>query len=103
MKEEQRHQRILSRGALHNWGTVSQMSVCIVGQQSVKGCRIPFGFKHRTLPHFTKGDFSLEAWRGFVENSYLRGLTPQEFFFYAMAGLGHEELIGTVVKTAVTG
>ncbi|KAF7307326.1 Beta and beta-prime subunits of DNA dependent RNA-polymerase [Mycena indigotica] len=75
------------------------MSVC-VGQQSVEGRRIPFGFKHRTLPHFTKDDFSPEA-RGFVENSYLRGLTPQEFFFHAMAG--REGLIDTVIKTAETG
>lgn len=75
------------------------MSVC-VGQQSVEGKRIPFGFRHRTLPHFTKDDFSPEA-RGFVENSYLRGLTPQEFFFHAMAG--REGLIDTAVKTAETG
>ncbi|KAH8115265.1 hypothetical protein DFH11DRAFT_1726131 [Phellopilus nigrolimitatus] len=39
-----------------------------VGQQSVEGKRIPFGFRHRTLPHFTKDDFSPEV-RGFVENS----------------------------------
>ena len=64
--------------------SISQMSVC-VGQQSVEGRRIPSGFKHRTLPHFTKEDFSLES-RGFVENSYLRGLTPQEFLFHTMAG-----------------
>ncbi|KAJ7238209.1 hypothetical protein C8J57DRAFT_1374121, partial [Mycena rebaudengoi] len=44
------------------------------------GTRMPFSFRHRMLPHFTKGDFSPEA-RGFVENSYLRGLTPQELFF----------------------
>ena len=50
------------------------MSVC-VGQQSVEGRHIPFGFRHHTLPHFTKDDFSLEA-RDFVENSYLRELTP---------------------------
>jgi DNA-directed RNA polymerase II subunit RPB1 len=75
------------------------MSVC-VGQQSVEGRRIPFGFRHRTLPHFTKDDFSPES-RGFVENSYLRGLTPQEFFFHAMAG--REGLIDTAIKTAETG
>ena len=75
------------------------MSVC-VGQQSVEGKRIPFGFRHRTPPHFTKDDFSLEA-RRFVKNLYLRGLTPQEFFFHAMAG--HESLIDTDVKTAKTG
>jgi len=39
----------------------------------------PFGFRRPYLPHFTKDDFSPEAC-GFVENSYLRGLTPQEFF-----------------------
>ncbi|CAZ85129.1 unnamed protein product [Tuber melanosporum] len=78
---------------------ISQMTA-VVGQQSVEGKRIPFGFKYRTLPHFTKDDYSPES-RGFVENSYLRGLTPQEFFFHAMAG--REGLIDTAVKTAETG
>ncbi|KAI9855877.1 MAG: DNA-directed RNA polymerase II subunit rpb1 [Vezdaea acicularis] len=78
---------------------ISQMSA-VVGQQSVEGKRIPFGFKYRTLPHFTKDDYSPES-RGFVENSYLRGLTPTEFFFHAMAG--REGLIDTAVKTAETG
>ncbi|CAO1637933.1 unnamed protein product [Parajaminaea phylloscopi] len=85
-----------SKGSFIN---ISQMSAC-VGQQSVEGKRIPFGFRHRTLPHFAKDDFTPES-RGFVENSYLRGLTPQEFFFHAMAG--REGLIDTAVKTAETG
>lgn len=54
----------------------------------------------RTLPHFTKDDYGPES-RGFVENSYLRGLTPQEFFFHAMGG--REGLIDTAVKTSSTG
>lgn len=78
---------------------ISQI-MAVVGQQSVEGKRIPFGFKYRTLPHFTKDDYSPDA-RGFVENSYLRGLTPTEFFFHAMAG--REGLIDTAVKTAETG
>ncbi len=53
----------------------AQMIAC-VGQQNVEGKRIPFGFQRRTLPHFTKDDLGPES-RGFVENSYLRGLTPQ--------------------------
>ena len=85
-----------SKGSFIN---ISQMSAC-VGQQSVEGKRIPFGFRHRTLPHFTKDDFTPES-RGFVENSYLRGLTAHEFFFHAMAG--REGLIDTAVKTAETG
>ena len=78
---------------------ISQMTAS-VGQQNVEGKRIPFGFKYRTLPHFTKDDYSPEAC-GFVENSYLRGLTPTEFFFHAMSG--REGLIDTAVKTAETG
>ncbi|KAF2140024.1 uncharacterized protein K452DRAFT_299980 [Aplosporella prunicola CBS 121167] len=85
-----------SKGSTIN---LSQMTA-VVGQQSVEGKRIPFGFKYRTLPHFSKDDFSSES-RGFVENSYLRGLTPSEFFFHAMAG--REGLIDTAVKTAETG
>jgi DNA-directed RNA polymerase II subunit RPB1 len=74
--------------------------IACVGQQNVEGKRIPYGFQKRTLPHFTKDDYGPES-RGFVENSYLRGLTPQEFFFHAMGG--REGLIDTAVKTSETG
>ena len=66
----------------------------------MEGKRIPFGFRHRTLPHFIKDDYGPES-RGFVENSYLAGLTPSEFYFHAMGG--REGLIDTAVKTAETG
>ena len=99
LKEDNNVKQMVVAGSKGSFINISQMSVC-VGQQSVEGRRIPFGFKHRTLPHFTKDDFSPES-RGFVENSYLRGLTPQEFFFHAMAG--REGLIDTAVKTAETG
>ncbi|CAH9133480.1 unnamed protein product [Cuscuta epithymum] len=75
------------------------MTAC-VGQQNVEGKRIPLGFIQRTLPHFSKDDNGPES-RGFVENSYLQGLTPQEFFFHAMGG--REGLIDTAVKTSETG
>jgi len=78
---------------------ISQMTA-LVGQQAVEGKRIPFGFNHRSLPHFRQDDYSPGS-RGFIENSYLRGLTPHEFFFHAMAG--REGLIDTAVKTAETG
>ena len=99
LKEDNNVKQMVVAGSKGSFINISQMSVC-VGQQSVEGKRIPFGFRHRTLPHFAKDDFSPEA-RGFVENSYLRGLTPQEFFFHAMAG--REGLIDTAVKTAETG
>jgi len=63
---------------------VAQMIGC-VGQQNVDGKRVPYGFTDRTLPHYTKYDDGPEA-RGFVGNSFIVGLTPQEVFFHAMGG-----------------
>ena len=78
---------------------IQQMTACL-GQQNVDGKRIPYGFEHRTLPHYTKYDDSAIA-RGFVESSYIDGLSPQELFFHAMGGrIG---LIDTAVKTSTTG
>jgi len=76
---------------------VSQMMGC-VGQQSVEGKRISYGFDSRTLPHFTRYDDGPEA-RGFVENSFIKGLTSTELFFHAMGG--REGLIDTAVKSVV--
>jgi DNA-directed RNA polymerase beta' subunit/intein/homing endonuclease len=77
---------------------VAQIIAC-VGQQNVDGKRISYGFTDRTLPHFTKYDDGPDA-RGFVENSFISGLSPQEVFFHAMGG--REGLIDTAVKS-VTG
>jgi DNA-directed RNA polymerase II subunit RPB1 len=63
---------------------VAQMIAC-VGQQNVDGKRVAYGFTDRTLPHYCKYDDGPEA-RGFVENSFISGLTPQEMFFHAMGG-----------------
>ena len=78
---------------------IAQMIAC-VGQQNIDGKRIPYGFEDRTLPHFKKYDDGAEA-RGFIENSFINGLSPTEFFFHAMSG--REGLIDTAVKTASTG
>jgi DNA-directed RNA polymerase II subunit RPB1 len=99
LREYNNVKQMVVSGSKGSFINISQMTAC-VGQQNVEGKRIPFGFKYRTLPHFTKDDQSPES-RGFVENSYLRGLTPQEFFFHAMGG--REGLIDTAVKTAETG
>ena len=74
--------------------------ISCLGQQNVDGKRIPYGFNERTLPHYNKYDESPGA-RGFVESSYINGLTPQELFFHAMGG--RVGLIDTAVKTSSTG
>ena len=90
---------VIRCGIISHTSLTFQVIAC-VGQQNVEGKRIPFGFRKRTLPHFIKDDYGPES-RGFVENSYLAGLTPSEFFFHAMGG--REGLIDTAVKTAETG
>ena len=78
---------------------ISQMISCL-GQQNVDGKRIPYGFDDRTLPHYTKYNDTPIA-RGFVESSFISGLTPEELFFHAMGG--RVGLIDTAVKTSQTG
>mmetsp|Transcript_26273 Transcript_26273/g.86336 ORF Transcript_26273/g.86336 Transcript_26273/m.86336 type:complete len:1474 (-) Transcript_26273:1121-5542(-) len=85
-----------SKGSLIN---ISQIVAC-VGQQNVEGKRIPFGFRKRSLPHYHYKNFEPET-RGFVVNSYIEGLFPDEFFFHSMGG--REGLIDTAIKTSETG
>ena len=78
---------------------ITQM-VASLGQQNVDGKRIQYTMDGRTLPHFAKYDDGLES-RGFVENSFISGIRPAEFFFHAMGG--REGLIDTAVKTSDAG
>jgi DNA-directed RNA polymerase beta' subunit len=99
LNEGNRFVTMVNSGSKGSELNISQMISCL-GQQNVDGKRIPYGFEHRTLPHFSKYDDSPAA-RGFVESSYINGLTPQELFFHAMGGrIG---LIDTAVKTSKTG
>ena len=99
LSEGNRFVEMVKAGSKGSDLNISFMISCL-GQQNVDGKRIPYGFEHRTLPHFTKYDDSPGA-RGFVESSYINGLTPQELFMHAMGGrIG---LIDTAVKTSTTG
>ncbi|MEM2632712.1 MAG: DNA-directed RNA polymerase subunit A', partial [Nitrososphaerota archaeon] len=78
---------------------IDQM-IATVGQQSVRRERIKRGFDGRVLPFFMKGDSSIPA-KGFVYNSFLRGLDPIEFFFHAAGG--RDGLVDTAVRTQQSG
>ena len=99
LSEGNRFVTMVQAGSKGNDLNISFMISCL-GQQNVDGKRIPYGFEHRTLPHFTKYDDSPGA-RGFVESSYINGLSPQELFMHAMGG--RVGLIDTAVKTSTTG
>ena len=99
LSRDNRFVTMVNAGSKGSELNISQMTSCL-GQQSVDGKRIPYGFENRTLPHFTKYDDGPEA-RGFVESSFITGLKPEELFFHAMSGrIG---LIDTAVKTSQTG
>jgi DNA-directed RNA polymerase II subunit RPB1 len=99
LDEKNRATNMVNCGSKGNTTNIAQIVACL-GQQNVDGKRIPYGYNNRTLPHYYKFDDSAEA-RGFVENSFISGQTPQEFFFHAMGG--REGLIDTAVKTSETG
>ena len=99
LAEENRLVAMVKAGSKGGPINIAQMIAC-VGQQNIEGKRIPYGFSDRTLPHYKKYDDGAEA-RGFIESSFIGGLSPQEFFFHAMSG--REGLIDTAVKTADTG
>ena len=76
---------------------IGQMISCL-GQQNVEGKRIPVDLRS-TLPHFHKFDDGPSS-RGFVESSFLKGLTPMNS---SSCMAGREGLIDTGVKTSETG
>jgi len=99
LNKNNRFLKIVNSGSKGSLINISQMISCL-GPQSIEGKRAPYGFDNRTLPHFTKYDDSPTA-RGFIESSYITGLSAHEMFFHAMAGrIG---LIDTAVKTSQTG
>ena len=99
LDKENRFVSIVTSGSKGNNLNISQMISCL-GQQNVDGKRIPYGYANRTLPHFKQFDDTPRA-RGFVESSFIDGLSPDELFFHAMGG--RVGLIDTAVKTSTTG
>jgi DNA-directed RNA polymerase II subunit RPB1 len=99
LSKENRFVIMVNAGSKGSDLNIAQMTAS-VGQQNVDGKRIPYGYNNRTLPHYSKFDDSPNA-RGFVESSYINGLSPTELFFHAMGG--RTGLIDTAVKTSTTG
>ena len=98
LSDNNRMTNMIKAGSKGSNTNVAQM-IAVLGQQNIEGKRIPYGFQDRTLPHFKRFDDGAAA-RGFIESSFVKGLTPHEFFFHAMSG--REGLIDTAVKS-VTG
>jgi len=111
---------MIKSGAKGNIFNITQVTG-LVGQQNVGGLRMQKTFGGRTLPHYVKRGFTKDTpdiisqntelsnkelkdlfeSRGFVTNSFFKGLNAKEFFFHASGG--REGLIDTACKTADTG
>lgn len=85
-----------SKGSMVN---ITQLQACL-GQQNLRGGRIPKEWSNRTMTHFAPGDAHPRT-RGFIESCYLEGLKPHEMYFHSQSG--REGLIDTAIKTAETG
>lgn len=74
---------------------------CLLGSTVLEGKRVPrMGGSGATLPCFVPFDPCPLA-GGFIAGRFLTGISPQEFFFHAMAG--REGLLDTSLKTANSG
>jgi DNA-directed RNA polymerase II subunit RPB1 len=69
-------------------------------QEILQKNRIKKNVNNRTTIHFHQNDDTPKA-RGFISNSYFKGLDPIEVFFHHSSG--REGLINTAIKTGETG
>jgi len=93
---------VVTAGSKGNLLNIAQIGGT-VGQQMVFGRRVqmrrgPLG--SRTLACFSPSDSGPES-RGYIKNSYLKGLRPHEFFYHQMSG--REGIVATAVNTADSG
>lgn len=90
-----------SKGGFQNMAQISGL----LGQQNLSGRRMWKEFVGidggRTLPHYTEETMKDVGARGFVRSNYIKGLSPQEFWFHAVGG--REGLCDTAVKTSDSG
>ncbi len=90
---------MIKSGGGGNILNITQMACC-VGQQAMSGKRIEIGYTDRTLSFFKRKDLSPKA-RGFIKNSFIKGLRPDEFFFGAITG--RDSLMDTALRTPKSG
>nr|QBK87621.1 MAG: DNA-directed RNA polymerase subunit alpha [Marseillevirus LCMAC201] len=99
--EDNRLEVMINSGSKGNRMNIIQIAGHL-GQNNVEGRRIQPEIDDgaRTLPCFKRDDKHPRT-RGFIERSFLKGLSPTEFWFHAKAG--REGVINTAVKTRDSG
>ena len=95
----------VTSGSKGEYFNITQIT-SLLGQQNHMGERIRpvLNRFQRTLPHYPLENKTIEQefeHRGFIKNSFLRGLNPQEFIFHSMSG--REGISDTSMKTSSSG
>lgn len=114
LKKDNSFVQMVFSGSKGNYTNITQITG-LVGLQVVEGAMIPMNFTYgKCLPHFqdytnVKSSDLLHLddakqiflSQGFVENNFMRGLIPSEFWFASCSS--RTGLCDTAVKTATTG
>lgn len=99
LKDTNQFYNMIYAGSKGSKVNITQIQACI-GQQNVQGERIKEDWTNRTMTCFPEHTNTPQS-RGFIEHTYLEGLSPHEMYFCAQSG--REGLIDTAIKTAQTG
>lgn len=95
---------LITSGSKGSYFNIAQITT-LLGQQSIHGGRMnPQLDMNRTLVHYPwKKLTNVQKYesRGFIKNSFIHGLNPQEFFFHSCSG--RQGVIDTSMKTSSTG
>lgn len=80
----------VTSGAKGDYFNIAQITG-LLGQQNLEGKRVSPTLSNgkRTLPHYPFENMGKEREyesKGFIKNSFIHGLNPEEFFFHAMSG-----------------
>lgn len=95
-------------GSKGDYFNIAQI-MSLLGQQNFQGRRIQptLSNNRRTLPHYpmewtddTPTSLRYQS-QGFIENSFIKGLHPTEFWFHSITG--REGITDTAMKTATSG
>ena len=105
MKKNNNLLSTVNSGSKGDFFNISQITG-LLGQQLLKGKRVPKQLSHnrRTLPHYPFSNMSDEEEyesRGFISNSFIHGLNPQEFYFHALSA--REGICDTAMGTSISG
>jgi len=101
LKHDNRLKNMIVCGSKGNYVNISQITSTL-GNQNVGGKRLQSVATNytRTCPYFKPFTTQPKS-KGFVYNSFIKGLDPLEYYFHAMGG--REGLVDTAVKTSDTG